>query len=947
EINVTCATAGRGHLLLGDADGYIHSINRQFQMTSFQAFEISVTHVHQILEKVILISAGADEPGINPIVKMWNQEKQDPHRKGSPRPLCIRIIRAITGVIPTPITCLSATDSLTHLAIGFGDGHIMFLRGDVTRERSTKQKVIPASEHAITGLAFKEAIAVQTKSIPLLQQQQQKQSILFVSTTMEVMSFYIFKDREMKIVLEPNFGCDPRCSTLTSDPKQLDNALFVIGRKDAIYFYQHDERGPCLAFEGEKLILHWFKSYLVTIGKEVHTTKLGFSPTSVNDESSSGMLSNVNIVTIYDIQNKYIAHSSPVPAIAEVMSEWGSLYLLTRDGNLIHLREKDTMTKLETLFKKNQFSLAIELAESQNYDDEGLAEIFKQYGDHLYKKGDHEGAMNQYIKTVGQLEASFVIKKFLDSQRINNLTAYLEELHRKGLANEDHTTLLLNCYTKLKNTQKLSDFIKGYSTREANGESSSSEFDVETAIKVLRQAGYFSEALYLAEKHGCHDWYFKIQLEDKCGALEAIDYMQNKLDSIGLLTQYLKKYGRFLMIKEPHKTTELIKNICAPAGSSYASPVALKAKTKPSPDVIDGTLCIGLGLFIPEESDPAPDPETFLDVFINDDNKMMEFIEFIIEKRPEKAHKAIYNALLDIYLSLFKKAETDDAKDEISKKIFSVLQNPDAEYDKERALVSCQVNRFEEGVLYLYEKSKLYYLILQHHINTDNAKSIIKTCQKFGDEDTGLWKTALWHFVKKSASNEDLIHILEEIEKRKLLPPISVINILSQNDNIPLFVLKDYLIRCLSKENEIQSENEKLIHQYKDETEKIRQEIEDIKTGPRIFQASKCTACNQYLELPSVHFLCGHSYHNQCFESYSADNDSDCPHCLPEHRKLLNLIRNQDNYRVLHDMFKEQLNKSDADVLSVVSSYFSKGIFNKDGSTRTASRPQALNVKPM
>lgn len=37
---------------------------------------------------------------------------------------------------------------------------------------------------------------------------------------------------------------------------------------------------------------------------------------------------------------------------------------------------------------------------------------------------------------------------------------------------------------------------------------------METAIKVLRQAGYYSHAVYLAEKHEHHEWYLKIQLED-------------------------------------------------------------------------------------------------------------------------------------------------------------------------------------------------------------------------------------------------------------------------------------------------------------------------------------------------------------------------------------------------------------------------------------------------
>jgi hypothetical protein len=78
----------------------------------------------------------------------------------------------------------------------------------------------------------------------------------------------------------------------------------------------------------------------------------------------------------------------------------------------------------------------------------------------FYSKGDYDVAIDQYIKTIGRLEPSYVIKKFLDAQRIHNLTLYLQKLHEAGLANANHTTLLLNCYTKLKDVDKLNKFIK-------------------------------------------------------------------------------------------------------------------------------------------------------------------------------------------------------------------------------------------------------------------------------------------------------------------------------------------------------------------------------------------------------------------------------------------------------------------------------------------------------
>lgn len=68
--------------------------------------------------------------------------------------------------------------------------------------------------------------------------------------------------------------------------------------------------------------------------------------------------------------------------------------------------------------------------------------------------------MLKYNRTIGKLEPSYVIRQFLDAQRIHNLTSYLQALHERGLANPDHTTLLFNCYTKLKDLSKLDQFLK-------------------------------------------------------------------------------------------------------------------------------------------------------------------------------------------------------------------------------------------------------------------------------------------------------------------------------------------------------------------------------------------------------------------------------------------------------------------------------------------------------
>lgn len=145
------------------------------------------------------------------------------------------------------------------------------------------------------------------------------------------------------------------------------------------------------------------------------------------------------------------------------------------------------------------------------------------------------------------------ILQFLDAQRINNLTIYLQELHARGMANSDHTTLLLNCYTKLKDVASLDRFIKRppssakgadvslapdhnalaeEGATDEDGEQSGAgkeelPFDLETAMRVCRQAGYHTHAAYLAKRYKQHDEYMRIQIEDAKDFMDALAYIRS------------------------------------------------------------------------------------------------------------------------------------------------------------------------------------------------------------------------------------------------------------------------------------------------------------------------------------------------------------------------------------------------------------------------------------
>lgn len=76
--------------------------------------------------------------------------------------------------------------------------------------------------------------------------------------------------------------------------------------------------------------------------------------------------------------------------------------------------------KLDMLYRKGLYPTALNLAKSQQLDNASVADIHRQYGDHLYGKGDYDSAMQHFMKTIGYVQASYVIRK----ARSSNLIAY-------------------------------------------------------------------------------------------------------------------------------------------------------------------------------------------------------------------------------------------------------------------------------------------------------------------------------------------------------------------------------------------------------------------------------------------------------------------------------------------------------------------------------------------
>ncbi|KAJ1553731.1 Vacuolar protein sorting-associated protein 11, partial [Nowakowskiella sp. JEL0078] len=438
----------------------------------------------------------------------------------------------------------------------------------------------------------------------------------------------------------------------------------------AIYYYGIDGRGPCFIIEGEKTHLSLFRNYLVVVSKHPISKKkkLNEDGYESGEEEFYGFehRPNGSVLTLYDLKNKYIAFtgsfslfgdqiSSIAPdtagiPIKSVFACSGDLFVLTTDSRIYRLEEKDLSTKLEQLFQKNMYPLALNIVTSSPppLDTATLSEIHKRYADFAYTRGDFDLAISQYQQTLEHLEPSYVIRKFLDANRIHNLTAYLQTLHTAGKAKTDHTTLLLNCYTKLKATSQLAEFVR-----------SSTPFDVETAIRVLRQATYFDHAQYLAARFELHSWHLKIQLDDLKHYDGAVEYLAALPPALAV--REVEKYAAVLVRQKPEEMTALLVRLCG----EVESRIALAS-------FVDGGRV---------ESLDGVDPLRFVHCFVDLAGWCAVFLERVVAKRwangvrdredreEEIMFRGVCNTLLELYLA-------EGAGEKREEKALALLKNP-------------------------------------------------------------------------------------------------------------------------------------------------------------------------------------------------------------------------------------------------------------------------------
>ncbi|CAL1708669.1 unnamed protein product [Somion occarium] len=986
----SCITPTSSGTAVADIHGSLYVLNRDFEVSKSWVAHTSGRVTHMAERKGILVTLGEEDLVRQPLLKVWDLNISDKKTGG---PLLLRSTKV-------QVTTLALSSTLSYLAIGLGDGTVILYRhldqsifsGTSNLTTLPKPRVIHESpSEPITGLGFREP------------DEENSNIYLFIVTTNRVLCYQVSgRGSGGTPTLVDEVGCALGCATMDWHAKNM-----LVARDEAVYVCGVESRGASYAYEGQKLSVHTHRNYLVMVSPPFSPSASAASATVRNFVTrSTDANAEITKVTVLDLENKFVAFSSTfTDGVREIFLASDEVYLLSNVGKLTCLEEKPTSTKLSMLYAKSQFLLALNLAKTQGLDSSSVADIHRQYGDHLYNKADYDGATQQYVKTIGHVQPSYVIRKLLDAQRIHNLATYLQELHALGLANSDHTTLLLNTYTKLKDVARLDSFIKTESKRSsADGGSDELPFDLDTAIRVCRQAGYFEHASYLAKKYERHEDYLQIQIEDAGNYKDALLYLRRM--GTEATESNLARYGRAMLASLPEETTQLLIDVCtsltpltietdersppsrqpSTGGPSYLSYLALSrdrgappaVAPGPAPPVADRASQHDSShesrTATPPPATPThgqpppharittvkrPSPRIYFPHFIDHKEKFMQFLESVALKRwgqrldetgvpvvvesdpfvdaqAEKADQiAVWNTLLELYLSSSSSLDSSE-KEAFIDKALQLLKSEHIPCDPTHALILCSTQNFTPGLVLLWEKLGMYEDVVRFWMDkyaeggsdsTDASSEVIRCLDHYGPDHPHLYPLVLRFLTSSpdllSRHTADVTKMLEHIDAENIMPPLNVVQVLSRNGVASVGLVKQWLVsRIREAKDEIETDKA-LTESYRTESQTKLKQVEELSDPdhPRVFHVTQCSACKGQLDLPSVHFMCNHSYHQRCL----GDHDTECPNCARSHGIVREIRRNNERLADQHDVFLSEVKEGG---FTAVAAGFGRGIMN-------------------
>lgn len=948
--------ASKAYLVLAVDQCFLKIVSHHYTtLKYFMAYEpdYSISFMALLPDSNTIVTI-AEKQGFPAILKLWDLDRLVALDEPDLSRKFITEVMVRNGDNSFPLSCFAFNHDFSCLAVGYTNGKVVLIRGDLLRDRGSKQRLVYELIDPITGLHFNEY-----------------HELLYVTTTSRILTVPTTGRNQGKpqSILSRKIGVPLQCSVLDPETQEL-----IVGIDSSVRYYNHISKSHVVNFEISKKLLFRYKSdYLLMICPIEEGT--------VNNRKLTTR------VLVIDLNYKHISFSLTIPntSINHVFEMWGDIYLLSNDGMLYRLHEKPVNQQVELILQKEVFNLAYQLAKNSGLPLQTLLRICKLHGDFLYNRQDFEDSIKCYIKCLkyykDEPETEIgseslndfimnIITKFKDGSNIKDLTEFLYQLYKLGLANNDHITLLLCCYCKLKMVDKIRLFIDeiSKSAQENDDNTPGSEFmelDYLLIINLFKECGYYDEVIRLLYELNRPNLIVDIQLNDSKDPRNCLKYIKSL--SIDELLLILIEHSKTLLDNAPIETTELLINVFTgkyvpsndskilefndtPVKSLYNHPTeeGFPLNSYKSflaylsgAEIEDDHLTLSSAN---ENSQPTylpPRPSLIFPSFINNPNEFVIFLEACIETFDKyqgsiNDKKELLITLVEMYLSLAKKQE--DSRDQWVQKAQSLVQDYTELFDKSSLSLISHIYDFKID-LALSDGGFDDSLFRTAQLNGDVA-GCFDIVEKHGSNVPELYKALLRFVISKKqifdqVDRKQFNFIIDNLKDKKLASPLEIIQILSSSEFTTIGLIRDYLIEVLDITNQEIKNNSKLVEHYEKESIKSSYQITELETKPFIIQNNKCSACNLKLDFPVIHFKCKHSFHQRCLnDNYISSNElinskPTCSICISDVDLIQTLRDEQLKSKDETQLFEANL-KEATDKFRVITNYIGKGIMEEE-----------------
>jgi hypothetical protein len=364
---------------------------------------------------------------------------------------------------------------------------------------------------------------------------------------------------------------------------------------------------------------------------------------------------------------------------------------------------------------------------------------------------------------------------------------------------------------------------------------------------------------------------------------------------------------------------------------------AAAIKSPPTKEDIKATSSEGLvvqdSAELPIPKYDPPRPRSAFSSFVDHPDEFIVFLEACLKEGglQENDKVDMYTALFEMYLHKANERKGED-REIWEAKAKKLIEGRDIPIDTSNVLLLSHLSGYRDGTTLVREQAGLRFDIFRSYTSAKDTRGAIKALRKYGPDEPQLYPAALAYFTSDprilEEAGEELNVVLRKIDEDGLMAPLQVIQTLSTNAVATMGMVRSYLQTTIERERKEISNNRRLITSYRTETEAKRKETEELTTKPVVFNAKRCQYCAKPLELPVVHFLCKHSYHQQCLNAQPGEEDKvECTQCAQNNSTIRAIRKAQDESADRHDMFQDALRRSN-DKFGTIAEFFGRGVMS-------------------